>query len=429
MGGSSFISSALISVLLLARATSNEAEAFGISSVLSSLLPQPPGLPPDLVVSLAQKRYGDANSNNSNEMYPMRGRVAVITGAAGGIGRELSLVVHGLGGTVVALDRNETGLQLLVEDSKSSPWAKDHYDARNDNDSGEIMCIPTHHEDLGSVSHAATQIASKFDSVDILVNNAGLAYPMDIIPGSERMRSAHGNDLAFTVNYLSHVLLVEKLIPLLNASASGGRIVHVMSTYHFKVDGSELIPQPEPLAYQSDPQLMSAKHVERSYANTKLAQIWHSRCITGCASVCACPTWAGTGIAGEANREFLERFAFPVGGAGIASILNAMFRTDEELGDALGDGRSIIANSRVLEYLPFKELWLSDLATELGWRDGIVDFAGLILLIGQRFTFSEFCIQRSSSESYNNREGMKALYEWSLKEVEPWLERSDRPRE
>lgn len=67
--GSSFISRALIPVLLLARATSHEAEALGISSVLSSLLPQPPGLSPELVVSLAQKRYGDANSNGSNEMY------------------------------------------------------------------------------------------------------------------------------------------------------------------------------------------------------------------------------------------------------------------------------------------------------------------------------------------------------------------------
>mmetsp|Transcript_43337 Transcript_43337/g.76010 ORF Transcript_43337/g.76010 Transcript_43337/m.76010 type:complete len:177 (+) Transcript_43337:2-532(+) len=176
------------------------------------------------------------------------------------------------------------------------------------------------------------------------------------------------------------------------------------------------------MAYQSDPSLMSKKHIERSYANTKLSQIWHSRSIQGCTSVCACPTWAGTGIGGEENREFLEKFAFPVGGAGIASAINAMFRSEEELGDAAtGVGQSIVANSRILEYLPFKNVWLSDWVTRMGWRDGIVDVAGLVLLLGQRFTFEEFLVQRSSRESYDNKKGRKALYEWSLKEVMPWL--------
>jgi hypothetical protein len=66
------------------------------------------------------------------------------------------------------------------------------------------------------------------------------------------------------------------------------------SSYHWKGDGSELVPitiglrGKEPLAYQSDPFLMSDKHIARSYANTKLAQIWHSRSIKDCESVCAC---------------------------------------------------------------------------------------------------------------------------------------------
>ena len=210
-------------------------------------------------------------------------------------------------------------------------------------------------------------------------------------------------------------------------SSSNGRIVHLTSTYHWKVDGSELIPPTDdydrgPMAYQSDPSYMSEKHVERSYGNTKLAQIWFSRSITGCSSVCACPTWVGTGIGGEGNREFLETMAFPVAGAGIASTLNAMFRSDEELGDAVAnDGESLVANSRILEYLPFQDVWTGAWATETGRRDGLVDFAGLILLLGQRFTFEEFLVQRSSPESYGNKEGREALYKWSMKEVEPWL--------
>lgn len=268
------------------------------------------------------------------------------------------------------------------------------------------------------------------------MNNAGLTYrPAECEPGQDRMKSKHGFDLAFTVNYLSHFLLVEKLLPCLSSSATPyGRIVHLTSSYHWKVDGSELIPSDQttgPKAYQSQPSLMNVeKHVERSYANTKLAQIWHSRSIKGCSSVCACPTWAGTGIAGEENRSFLEQMAFPVPGAGIASALNAMFRSDEELGDALNDGlglgndgQSIVANSRIMEYIPAKELWTLPWVTELGWRDGIVELLSFVLLLGQRFTFpaDKVLLQRSSPESYNNQYMRDELYQWSMREVEPWL--------
>mmetsp|Transcript_17613 Transcript_17613/g.38425 ORF Transcript_17613/g.38425 Transcript_17613/m.38425 type:complete len:454 (-) Transcript_17613:147-1508(-) len=430
----------LLLFLITVTLTTNEAMAFGLSSI-----PQPTGLSPELITSLARKRYKvnnvDNNDNNNidDDGPPMHGNVAVITGAAGGIGRELSRVVYNLGGTVVAIDRNVAGLDSLVQDLACNN--SDRNSSSNSNEEAEtpprIICIPTQHEDLESVARSAEEIKSRFDSIDLLVNNAGLTYPLDKCkPGMERMKAKNGYDLAFIVNYLSHFLLVEKLLPHLQASPSGGRIVHITSTYHYKVDGSELIPRTlstsdgkaMPMAYQSDPALMSSKHVERAYANTKLAQIWHSRSMSirgGVPSVCACPTWAGTGIAGEEKREFMERFAFPVAGAGIASALNAMFRSDEELGDALSTtengGQSIVANSRTVEYLPLKNVWMSDWVTKLGWRDGIVDFAGLILLYGQWFTFGEFLIQRSSPESYNNKSGRDALYEWSLKEVEPWL--------
>ena len=297
-------------------------------------------------------------------MPPMVGRRVVITGAAGGIGQQLCNVIHSLGGTVVALDRNETGLELL---QLSLP---------------NVICIPTRHEDLASIAATADLIKKKFKTIDLLVNNAGLTYNGECIPGSELMKSKHGYDLAFTVNYLSHFLLVEKLMPCLIQSDKG-RIVHMTSSYHWKVDGSELIPKRDmgPVAYQSDPRIMSARHISRSYANTKLAQIWHSRSIVGCESVCACvsvknikilrfvcihesalmcgfyvlqPTWVATGIAGESNRSFLQKFAFPVEGSGISSALNAIFRTSADLGDALNSGHSFVANSRILEYIPFK---------------------------------------------------------------------------
>lgn len=250
----------VIKIFLIACAP--KTKAFGIYQ-------QPSGLSSQSVASLAERRYNNASTS------PMEGRVAVITGAAGGIGKELCKVVHSLGGKVVALDKNETGLELLRQSLST-----------------EVICILTRQEDLTSVVNTADSIRAMFDKIDLLILNAGLTYNGECILGDDKMKSVHGKDLAFTVNYLSHFLLAEKLMPRLELSDKG-RIVHVTSSYHWKVDGSELIPRRigstiEPLAYQSDPPMMSEKHIERSYGNTKLAQIWHSRCIEKCESVCAC---------------------------------------------------------------------------------------------------------------------------------------------
>ena len=375
----------------------------------SLIPPQPAGLSSQAIEELARKRYGV-----HGDSLPMEGRVVACTGAAGGIGRALTTVCHGLGATVVAMDRNTTGLDEL----KQSLEGGGNSDEQKVSTSARIITLPTRHEDLASVSRSAEEILKRFERIDLLINNAGMTYREEA--ESSGMKSVHGYDLAFTVNYLSHFLLVEKLMPALSSSPES-RIVHLTSTYHWKVDGTELLPNPTPIAYESDPDKQGPSHKERSYGNTKLAQIWHSRSINDCESVCACPTWVGTGIGGEEARDFLERLAFPVAGAGIASALNAMFRSSAELGNALNDGDCLVANSRILEYLPFKKVWTSEWVTKMGWRDGIVDFGGLILLLGQRFTFENFLIQRSSPESYGNRKARDALYRWSLKEVEPWL--------
>ncbi len=86
---------------------------------------------------------------------------------------------------------------------------------------------------------------------------------------------------------------------------------------------------------------------------------------------------------------------------------NAMLRSDEELGDALNNGKSIVANSRVIEYIPFKEMWTKDWFP-LGLRDIIAEVSALVLLLGQRYTFEHFIIQRSSPESYECRDGMES---------------------
>ena len=86
-----------------------------------------------------------------------------------------------LGDTVIAMNHNETGFNML----------------QNANGGGsDIICLPIQHEDMESVTRSANEIKkSRFVAIDLLVNNAGLAYSMEWLLGGEsneietRMRS------------------------------------------------------------------------------------------------------------------------------------------------------------------------------------------------------------------------------------------------
>ena len=363
----------------------------------------------------------------------MEGKVAVITGAAGGIGGEISKVLHSLGATIVALDCNNNGLEELQNYLDSQVVEGRSKDEEVGDGNSRVWTIAVGQEDLTAVAATADEIKKRYGKIDILLNNAGLTYKQDgsVELGAPYMKAKNGMDLSFTVNYLSHFLLTEKLLDNLSNASPKGRVVHLTSSFHWKVDGSELCPLSDEsiIAYESDPSRQGPKHVERAYANTKLAQIWHSRSMRkksgkDCSSVLACPTWAATGIAGDDGRSFLETFAFPVShfGPGVTSSINAILRTDEELkeGDALDDGKCFVANSRIIEVLaPFLKFDLIK-NPQLGWRDTVVDIFAIVLLLGQRFTHSKFLMQETSPES-NEEVKWDAFYDWSRKSVEEYL--------
>ena len=73
----------------------------------------------------------------------LRGRTAVVTGAASGIGRALALDIHGRGGTLVLADREPVGLQRTADETGGTAVELDVASPRGFERLAEAAGIPT----------------------------------------------------------------------------------------------------------------------------------------------------------------------------------------------------------------------------------------------------------------------------------------------
>lgn len=140
------------------------------------------------------------------------GRLAIVTGATGGLGLETSLALAGAGADVILAGRNPAkgqAAQTLIR--ARHPGADVRF---------EIVDLAS----LASVQHFAERMLAAGRPVDILVNNAGImALP-------RRETTIDGHEMQFGTNYLAHFALTARLLPLLTAAKA--RVVQLSSIAH-----------------------------------------------------------------------------------------------------------------------------------------------------------------------------------------------------
>jgi NAD(P)-dependent dehydrogenase (short-subunit alcohol dehydrogenase family) len=93
------------------------------------------------------------------------GRVALLTGAASGIGRAAALRFLGAGYSVAALDRNAEGLESLARESP---------------DAERTLILPADLLDEGKIHDALDQALGWKDRLDVVVNVAGISPPEEL---------------------------------------------------------------------------------------------------------------------------------------------------------------------------------------------------------------------------------------------------------
>ena len=172
------------------------------------------------------------------------GRVAVITGGSGGLGRETARRLASRGAMVILACRDVT----KGEDAADAIAAESTQAVRP-----RIVRLDL--SSVASVRAAAEEICATCPRVDLLINNAGV---MTIPFG----RSADGFELTFATNHLGHFALTGLLLERLLA-APGSRVVTVGSSAHRRANNGDLVDLETPQNYEPG----------KAYDRSKLANL------------------------------------------------------------------------------------------------------------------------------------------------------------
>jgi NAD(P)-dependent dehydrogenase (short-subunit alcohol dehydrogenase family) len=146
----------------------------------------------------------------SNEM---NGKVCLITGANSGVGKATASRLASLGATVVMVCRDKgRGEAALGE-------------VRSQSGSSAVELLLADLSSMESVRQLAQTFRQAFKKLHVLDNNAGVIL-------GKCMLTVDGFESTFTINHLSHFLLTDLLMGLLQASAPS-RVINVSSDAHF----------------------------------------------------------------------------------------------------------------------------------------------------------------------------------------------------
>ncbi len=171
----------------------------------------------------------------------------LVTGGNTGIGLE----------TVVGLARTGAHVVFTSRDADRGREALAHALERSGSQSIEVM--PLDLASLASIAQFADRFSQAHSRLDALVANAG------VVGGAVRKKTIDGLELTFGVNHIGHMALIERLEPMLRASAPS-RVVVVASGAYTVADAGICF---DDLNHEDD------YHSFRVYGESKLANIWY----------------------------------------------------------------------------------------------------------------------------------------------------------
>jgi len=144
----------------------------------------------------------------------LKGRIAFVTGASSGIGRDIARKLAAAGATLaIGYRKGKDAATALVQEIEQAGGAAAAF--------GGDVGIPA------EAAALANAVAAQYGRIDILVNNAGI-----IEPGLFGAIAPESFERQFTANALSVLLMMQACVP--HFPATGGRIINISSSLGLK---------------------------------------------------------------------------------------------------------------------------------------------------------------------------------------------------
>mgnify|MGYP000047833182 CR=1 FL=1 len=160
-----------------------------------------------------------------NNMFDLTGKVAVVTGASSGLGRDAAVAYAEYGADVALLARRYDRLVELKEKIEKETGRK----------ALAIKCDVTNEDEIKA---AVDEILNKFGKIDILLNNAGVNILGDVV----NLKSEDW-DTVLSTNLRSDFLTSKYVVPHM-IERNYGKIVNIASVNAVVADKDEWIQRP-----------------------------------------------------------------------------------------------------------------------------------------------------------------------------------------
>jgi 3-oxoacyl-[acyl-carrier protein] reductase len=142
-------------------------------------------------------------------MFSLKDKVALITGASQGIGRDTALALSEAGAKVAVAARNEEKLAALVAEISTA--------------GGEALAVKMDVADAEQIKSGFKQVLDKFGRLDILVNNAAITRDGLAL----RMKQEDWEAVLRTNLTGAHLCIQQAMLSMMRARA--GRIINISS--------------------------------------------------------------------------------------------------------------------------------------------------------------------------------------------------------
>jgi NAD(P)-dependent dehydrogenase (short-subunit alcohol dehydrogenase family) len=146
--------------------------------------------------------------------FDLDGKVAVVTGAGRGIGREIALALARYGANLVLWSRTKSELERVAEEARSL--------------GSRVLVHPVDITSISELDGRVQAAVNEFETIDILINNAGTNIPMwaeNIDEESwDKVMNINLKGAFFTAQAIGKVMIRQNKGKIINISSQAGKI-------------------------------------------------------------------------------------------------------------------------------------------------------------------------------------------------------------